>query len=379
MRKKRTLWEVIGRINFKLFYRITQIFSPSLSRRFLYLGLEDRSIYEDCFTDPVLNVPAFGKMLPSPIGIAAGFDTTFKYNDELIQYGFGFEEFGTFTQDAFSDSVKTKLFPKHKSVLVEQPVFGNKGILFAQKALSERRHLPYVAGINLALNVHHMDDKENATLFQEIQQKLELMTKQVAPYCDYIAINLSHPHLPISSLAANVSILEELIRLLKKAIEVSAPITKTKLVIKLPLDLNQTQIDLLADVFVNTHIDGIILGGYLSSVSLSQKLFGKKALGYIAGQPLKDLSNRSVAAFYKATKGQVPIIACGGIFTGDDAFEKITLGATLVQLHSAILFKGPSIGNQIAKRLAFLIKMNGFRNVQEAVGSANKITPESNA
>ena len=378
-KKAKTLWEKIGRINFNLFYHLIKFFSLSLSRRFLYVGLKDKSIYEDQFADSVLNVHMWNKVLPTPLGIAAGFDTSFKYNDELIQYGFGFEEFGTFTQDPVVCPAKLKFISKLKNIIVSQPVFGNKGIVFAQKQLLERRHLPHVAGISLALDMHQTEEKESDSFFSEVQQKLEQMTRQVAPFCDYIVLNLSHPHLPFSSLVENVAILDETIVRLQKAIEKAAPITQTKLLVKLPLNLNQTHIDSLADVFTRTKIDGVIIGGYLPSSALPEQLTKKKINGYVSGHALKEVSNKMIETFYRATKGQVMIIASGGVFTGDDAFEKICLGATLVQIHSAILYKGPAVGNQISKRLAFLLETNGFKNAQEAVGSANKINSGLNA
>ena len=373
---KRTFFEKIGRINFLIFYHVIKFFSLSLSRRFLYIGLEDRSVYEGHFTDPSLNVRLWDKVIPSPLGIAAGFDNSFKYNDELVQCGFGFEEFGTFTQAPSSDHIKIRYAPKLKNIIVTQQTFGNKGIAFAQKQLIDRRHLPYVAGVSLALNVSQMDDKENTSFFMEVQQKLEQMTRQIAPYCDYIVINLSHPYLPFSSLVANVAILEETIVRLQTAISKAAPITKTRLLVKLPLNLNKTHLDLLADVFVRTKIDGLIIGGYMDIRALPAQLTGKKGTGYACGRALKDVSNRVISDFYQATKGQVPIIACGGVFTGEDAFEKISLGATLVQLHSAIIYKGPSVGNQISKKLVAILNEKGFNNIQEAVGSANKIIQE---
>ena len=84
---------------------------------------------------------------------------------------------------------------------------------------------------------------------------------------------------------------------------------------------------------------------------------------------MQDASTQTVEQFYTITKGQLPIIASGGIFSGDDAFAKICAGASLVQIHSAILFEGPGIGNKINKRLAYLLKTKGFKDVSEAVGS----------
>ncbi len=371
--KKKTLWDKFGKANFAFFYKLIKACSPNWSRRFLYVGLEDKSIYEDCFTDPVLHIDVLGKKFPNPLGIAAGFDTSFKYNDELIQYGFGFEEFGTFTLRPCHEEARLHFLSGQKSILVSQPLFANQGILFAQKALIDRRHLPFIAGISIACNMDAKDDlPETKSVFDDIQKELVEMTQRTAPYCDYIVLNLSHPSLPISNLLTNLSILEETVHQLKYVISKVAPIAKPKLLVKLPPHIPTVQVSLLAESFLHCGIDGLIIGGYLNERTQNMRLAGRYISGYICGQPIKDASGELTAAFYRATEGKLPIIACGGVFSGDDAFEKIQNGASLVQIHSAILFKGPSVGNEISKRLAFLLKTNGFKDVQEAVGAKVK-------
>ncbi len=370
MSGKKSLWDKFGKLNFSVFFSLMQFFSMAAARRFLYIGLEDRSIYEDSFSDRVLQTTLFGKTFPNPLGIAAGFDTSFRYADELMEFGFGFEEFGTFTRQPNGFPERLRYSKGQKAILVNAPYFRNKGITFAQRALINRRHLPHIAGISLASNLEVTDENRQTNLiFEQIEKELVEMVQLTAPYCDYITLNLSHPYLTISNLIVNVSLLENIIVHLKQVIQKIAPIANPRLLVKVPIDITAEQVSLLAETLMRAGADGVEVGGYVNAKNAVKKLLGSHALGFIAGKPLQDASTQTVEQFYTITKGQLPIIASGGIFSGDDAFAKICAGASLVQIHSAILFEGPGIGNKINKRLAYLLKTKGFKDVSDAVGS----------
>lgn len=360
-------WAAFGKWNFIILFRLTQFLSLKAGRNFLYAGLRDKSIYEDSYRNPILRTNLLGKEFPNPIGIAAGFDTSFKYSDELMQYCFGFEEFGTFTMYQKVSPFRVNFSPMQKALLVDSPFFRNEGIKFAQKELIERRHLPYIAGINISSNLNPDEDNKSEinALFEKIENELVGCVQQTAPYCDYITLNLSHPHLAISSLVINLGLLKKILLHLKDVIQKVAPILKTKLLLKVPSDLTKEQISMLCETMIETGVDGVIVGGY----SLRNK--HKSAFGYhyLCGKPLKDDTMHAVVEFYKVLRGKIPIIASGGVFSGGDAFDMIQCGANLVQIHTAIIYKGPSIGRKINKRLADILRRHRFKSVAEAVGS----------
>ena len=363
------LWATFGKWNFIILFRLSQFLSLKAGRNFLYAGLRDKSIYEDSYKSTLLKTKLWGKEFPNPLGIAAGFDTSFKYNDELMQYCFGFEEFGTFTMYPKVSPFKVNFSPVQKALLVDSPFFRNEGIKFAQKQLIERRHLPYIAGINISSNLNPDDDDkaEINVLFEKIENELVGCVQHTAPYCDYITVNLSHPTLAVSSLIINLGLLKKILLHLKDVIQKVAPILKTKLLIKVPLDLTKEQISMLCETMLEAGIDGVIVGGYaLRDKHKHQSHFGYH---YICGKPLKDDTMHAVAEFYKVLRGKIPIIASGGVFSGGDAFDMIQSGANLIQIHSAIVYRGPSVGRKINKRLADILRRHRFKSVSEAVGS----------
>ena len=368
---KKGFWDSFGKLNFAVIYRFCQFFSLKWGRKFLYEGLREKSVYEEGYRNPILKSSLLGKEFPSPLGIAAGFDIKFKYNDELVQYGFGFEEFGTFTFYEKYSPRKIRFLSSQKAVLVDEPFFKNDGIKFAQKELIGRRHLPHIAGVSIASNQNPDEDNKAETniVYERIEKELIDCVQCVAPYCDYIVLNLSHPQLPISSLAVNLGILQQIVVRLKEVIDKVAPILKTKLLLKIPLDVSPEQVSLICDMMIETGIDGIIIGGYSMGKKDDHSGLRRYGLSYVCGKPLKNETLRMVGSFYRILRGRVPIIASGGVFTGDDAFEMIQAGANLVQIHTAILYKGPSIGRRISKRLAELLSKNGFTSVSEAVGT----------
>ena len=368
---KKGFWATFGKWNFIFLYHIVRCLSMKGGRKFLYEGLREKSIYEDNYKSTLLRSSLLGKEFPNPLGIAAGFDTTFKYNDELIQYSFGFEEFGTFTSRERYSFEKVTFLPMRKALLVDSPYFRNNGIKFAQKELINRRHLPYIAGVSISSNINPDEDSkaENSVMFDKIEKELVECVQHVAPFCDYITVNLSHPQLLISSLVINLGILRKIITRLKEVIQKIAPISKTRLLLKVPLDLSPDQLSMLCEVMLDTGIDGVIVGGYNMAGRDNRKLLRRYGYKYVAGKPLKEETVRVVGDFYKVLRGRIPIIASGGVFTGDDAFEMIQNGANLVQIHSAIVYKGPSIGRKINKRLADILRKRKYKSVSEAVGS----------
>ena len=342
--------------------------NPNTARRLLYWGITDQAFLTEIPRNPVLNTQALGKTFQNPIGISAGFDNSFKYNDELVRIGFGFSEFGTFTYHKDREMEQTFFLTKQKAILVDTPSWPNPGIQYLQKQLIDRRRLPHIAGVSISSSLE-LEDKDNKEFYTMLEQDVLKSVQLVAPYCDFITLNLSHPSMPITNLIHMPYQLSSLLRTMKDYIQRHAPILTPKLVVKIPIETTDANIPLLADVFMQEGVDAVIIAGFSGSKSQKQRLGNSHMKGFIAGKPLMEPSTLLLSKFYLATNGKITLIASGGVFNGEDAFRKICAGATLVQIHTALLYNGPDIANDINQKLALLLKQKGFNSVNEAVGS----------
>lgn len=361
--------EKLTRFLFIIFWSCAKKISWEFARKMLYWGISDRVWMDTPYLNSHLNTTVFGKKLPNPIGIAAGFDTEIKYNDELVRSGFGFSEFGTFTyQRNRVEGEKITFVPAQKALLISSNNFQNNGISNLGARLVNRRRLPYMTGVSLSSSIE-MDEKSPLQFIDTLEQDLGKAVQHVAPYCDYVVLNLSNPQTSIHNLLQDLLHLEETIQLCQNTIKKFAPILTPKLLVKIPVD-PQLDVDALAHVFMDTKIDGVIVGGYSADQTMKQAFSRARRTDCISGAPLSKPSTELIRQFYHITKGNLVLIACGGVFTGKDAFEKIQAGANLIQLHTALLYEGPSIANKINKELTNLLEKAGFENVEKAVGTS---------
>ena len=143
---------------------------------------------------------------------------------------------------------------------------------------------------------------------------------------------------------------------------------KAPLLVKVAPDLDETQIRDISDAVMESGVDGLIVGNTTIDRPTTLRNGAKGETGGLSGRPLMTPSTRILAEFYKATGGRVPIVGTGGIFTGADAYKKIRAGASLVQLYSAMIYRGPGIGAAVPRELATCLTADGFVSVAYAVG-----------
>ena len=143
---------------------------------------------------------------------------------------------------------------------------------------------------------------------------------------------------------------------------------KTPILLKVAPDLSDNELNNIADISIHYGIDGIIATNTTTTRPTDLKSANKNELGGLSGGPLRDLSNKVIEAIYRHTKGSIPIIGVGGVSSGQDAYQKIRLGASLVQIYSAIIFEGPDVLTVILKDLKYLLEKDGFQSLKEAVG-----------
>ena len=362
----------LSTILFNIFWWFVSRFSLGFARKLLVAGVRDGAFPARRVFDPILKVTAFGHTFSNPIGIAAGLDKRTNLLDGLIEMGYSFGEFGSYTLDKEMPLKKVFYLKKDKAILVQSLGYRNPGLDTIIPNLITRRHLPHWIGINLTSSTP--TESENVKLGRHFSyvEEYQLMIQKVAPYCDYITLNFAHPDTEISQLISDKALIMPILTAAKEAIHLAAPINEPKLFVKIPLDLTPMETSALCDMLMEAKVDAVIVAGVQALFKNSRKLSDSKHhhnTGMLAGKPIREMSTELIRRVHQYTMGELPIIASGGVFTGVDAFEKIASGASLIQLYSAIIFQGPNVVNRINKELASILREKGFKSIMDAIGS----------
>lgn len=317
--------------------------------------------------DPALEVKLWGLKFPNPVGLSAGFDKRAEVIGPAFKMGFGFVEAGTVTPKPQEGNPRPRVFrdPTTESV-INRMGFPNGGVnLFKnnlEQFLSRGPRSPGVVGINIGMNKSQVEPAKDYTL----------LIKMLGPMADYITINISSPNTPgLRDLQKREPLLELLGAVLderKKSCGDHPP----PLLLKLAPDLDEAQQEELAKAVLEAGIDGVILGNTtLARPDILPKNFAAEK-GGLSGRLLTARSTEIIRNFYKLMNGKLPIIGVGGISNGSDAYEKIKAGASLVQLYTSLVFKGPAVANSINHELLMLLKKDGYTTISQAVGADHK-------
>lgn len=295
-------------------------------------------------TDKRLERKLWGLTFSNPVGIAAGFDKNATTYKELGKLGFGFVEIGTVTPKGQPGNTKPRLFrlPKDKA-LINRMGFNNLGLESAVRNLKKRTGNLIVGG-NLGKNTATPNSKavdDYVTLFEGLFD-----------YVDYFTVNVSCPNITdlreLQDQDALLEILNSLQAINKKK---SQP---KPILLKVSPDLNEKQLDEVIEVVAQTHIDGVVAANTtiarsgLKTDTGSVTAIGK---GGLSGKPVKDRSTEIIRYLAEKSNKAFPIIGVGGIFTPEDAMEKLNAGADLVQVYTGFIYEGPFIARKINKQL----------------------------
>jgi len=300
----------------------------------------------------------------NPIGLGAGFDKNAKYLRELEVLGFGFVEIGTVTPLPQTGNDKPRLFrlPKDKA-LINRMGFNNDGV----KVIAERlRHWSIVNGqstdTHSPLTTHHSRliiggniGKNKITSNEDAWKDYEICFKELHHYVDYFVVNVSSPNTPgLRELQEKESLRKILrhLQMINNGKAVAKPI-----LLKIAPDLTVEQLDDVADLALEIKLDGLVAANTtVDRDGLEHDLrIGTLETGGLSGKPLQKRSTEIVKYIFEKTKGEIPIIASGGVFTGTDAKEKFDAGASLVQVWTGFIYEGPAIVKHICK---YLTKIN---------------------
>ena len=294
----------------------------------------------------------------NPVGLGAGFDKNAKYLRELEALGFGFVEIGTVTPLPQAGNDKPRLFrlPKDKA-LINRMGFNNDGVKVIagrlEKWRSEVRGLasdigPHASNLIIGGNI----GKNKATPNEDAWKDYEICFKELHHYVDYFVVNVSSPNTPgLRELQEKESLRKILrhLQMINNGKAVAKPI-----LLKIAPDLTTEQLNDVVDLALEIQLDGLVATNTtIDREGLEHHLdTGTKETGGLSGKPLQKRSTEVVKYIADRTKGGIPIIASGGIFTAADAKEKMDAGASLVQVWTGFIYEGPSIVKNICKQLS---------------------------
>lgn len=318
-------------------------------------------------SSPLGKLERFGLAFANPVGLAAGFDKNGTAAQALAALGFGFIEVGSVTSEPQPGNPRPRLFrlPRDRA-LINRAGFNNCGA--AELAKNIKRHRPdCVLGVNIGKS-------RRIAIEDAIPDYLETLAA-VYDVADYVAVNVSSPNTPNLRELQRPEMLKNLLESLQQRnTELARQFALSKpkpLLLKIAPDLTEAEIESIVEVAMGTRISGIIATN--TTVRRDDLLTSNDDVtacgeGGLSGAPLRHRSNQVVALIYRLTRGALPIIGVGGVFTAEDAWEKISAGASLIQLYTGFIYEGPNVARRINEGLAEILKREGFSSLDDAVG-----------
>jgi dihydroorotate dehydrogenase len=315
------------------------------------------------FTGPAKSGPTAinvaGIDFPNPVGVAAGFDKDAEVPDALLGLGFGFTEVGSITPRPQAGNPKPRLFRLVEDrAVINRMGFNNAGAQAALARLTRRSERAGVLGINIGAN------KDSVDRIADYAAMTSLMT----PHATYLAVNISSPNTPGLRALQDENALTDLLDAVIKARATHSTTYTPPIFLKVAPDLEPADIDAIARIAIDKKLGALIVSNTtISRPSLRSRHADQ--IGGLSGAPLRELALQRIRDFRRATGGVMPLVGVGGIASAEHAWERIRAGASLVQIYSAMVYEGPTLGGRIARGLERLMKRDGFSSIAEAVGT----------
>ena len=351
--------KLLDTISLRLLRYLPAETAHSATIKMLKLGFaSSRDLWGNEFSETISNI--FELRFRNPIGLAAGFDKDGEVFDQLSQIGPGFVEAGTLTLEPQIGNPRPRVFRlSSDNAVINRLGFNNKGIMGGLERLSKRRDKSVVLGVNIGIN------KSTQTPVEDYVECLSLL-RNIA---DYVTVNVSSPNTPGLRSFQQVEKLEELLNtLITASWENSDSNRRIPLLLKIAPDLRNEDINEIVDVAVSSGISGIIISN--TTTSRPKNLLDAKQgePGGLSGAPLFELSTQKLAQTFLAAKQRIPIIGVGGVDSAETAYTKVKAGASLIQLYTALIYKGPRLFSEINKGLSEALKNDNIDHISEAVG-----------
>lgn len=312
--------------------------------------------------NPRLGVSCSRLRFPTPVGLAAGFDKHASVYPALAALGFGFVEVGTLTPRPQPGNPRPRLFrlPQEEAV-INRMGFNNDGVEAALQSFSQLKRPNIPIGINLG--------KNKDTPVEEAPADYRKGLRTLYRYGDYFVINISSPNTKgLRDLQQSDSLDHLLAEIMEERRQLQQETGEIRpLMVKLAPDLEDEAIESAVSIAQKRDIDGLIVSNTtLSRDGIKHAL--RRESGGLSGRPLAKRATEMIRHVHRISNGSIPIIGVGGIFDGNDAYEKIRAGATLVQVYTGMIYRGPGIARHINEELLQLLERDGFSSIAEAVG-----------
>jgi dihydroorotate dehydrogenase len=316
--------------------------------------------------DPALRVHALGLCFPTPLGVAAGVDKDAGWFESLGLLGFGHVEVGTVTARPQAGNPGPRLFRiPREGALLNRMGFPNPGAQ-AVAARLRRRSGQVIVGVNVG--------KGATTPIEAAAGDYREAVRTLAPVCDYMVVNVSSPNTPRLREMQTVELLRPL--LLEVRRELAACSIEVPLLVKIAPDTSDEQVDAIADLALELSLDGIVAvnttedRGVLSAPETVAKVAG----GGISGLPLEKRAVEVLERLHRRVGDGLVLVSVGGIWTPEDAWERIVAGATLVQAYTGFVYGGPGWPSRINRSLAQRVRASGASSIQALVGARETVS-----
>jgi len=299
-----------------------------------------------------------GMHFTHPIGLAAGFDKHAEVFDKLGRLGFSFVEIGSITPRPQPGNPKPRLFRlTEQQAIINRYGFNSKGLGYAKNQLKKYQRA-CITGVNLGKN------KETINYIDDFLKGAETLID----HADYFTINVSSPNTPGLRDLQTAETLAPIIDGMRAIMEQQS--TLVPLFVKISPDMTFAQETALIEFLTEKAVDGIIISNTTIQRNGVEKSIYRSEQGGLSGPPLQSCTTEMLKRAYKITQGRLLLIGCGGIRSGQDAYEKLCAGANLIQLYTAFIYQGPLVLKRILVELKTLFANNNIKNITEIIGSA---------
>lgn len=316
-----------------------------------------------------LRTEALGLRMHGPFGLAAGFDKNAVAIDGMSMLGFDHIEIGTVTAQPQPGNPRKRLFRLVPDrALINRMGFNNEGSAAVAARLATRHEIfRTIVGVNIG--------KTKVVPEEEAVGDYVISTERLAPYADYLVVNVSSPNTPgLRNLQATES-LRPLLSAVREAADRTVTERRVPLLVKIAPDLADEDVDAVADLAVELGLDGIIATNTTIArdglgLTSGQELV--KETGGLSGAPLKERSLEVLRRLYARVGTRITLVGVGGIENAEDAWQRILAGATLVQGYSAFIYEGPFYARAVHKGLATRLAASPYATLAEAVGAETR-------
>lgn len=318
------------------------------------------------YENEMLETVVQGITFKNPVGLAAGFDKDVELTHIMPHVGFGYMEVGAVTRYPYEGNTGLRLarLPLDQSLIV---YYGLKNI--GAEAIDKKlEHLTFTFPVGLNIAKTNRADIKGDKSVDDYVETYRMLSK----YFAYVTLNVSCPNAQDGCTFQDPLMLDSLLKAISKEKKV-CPVF-----LKISSHLTTKEIDdIIIIVEKYSCVDGFITGNLskrrdILDLKSEQKKLDTIPHGGISGTPIRELTTNAIKYIYKKTNGKYTIIGLGGIFTAEDAYEKIRAGASLVQLVTGLIYGGPTTIKNINKGLAELLARDGYSHISEAVGADNK-------